>query len=64
MNKLICDITVVIQHFVQTANINGKTNGVNVVLLYYEDNEYKGGYRCRCPELDAWGESIGMFQNK
>ncbi len=43
---------------------NGKTNGVNVVLLYYEDNEYKGGYRCRCPELDAWGESIGMFQNK
>ena len=26
---------------------NGKTPGVNVVLLYYEDNEYKSGYRCR-----------------
>lgn len=43
---------------------NGKTPGVNVVLLYYEGNEYKSGYRCRCPELDDWGESIGMFQNK
>ena len=40
---------------------NGKTPGVNVVLLYYEDNEYKSGYRCRCPELDDWGKAIGIF---
>ena len=40
---------------------NGKTPGVNVDLVYYENNEYKGGYRCRCRELDAWGKAIGMF---